>query len=216
MSQLTIAAEKRSDLGKSAARRLRREGKVPAVVYGTKLPETLLIQVEAGPFQKILQSQAAGGLVEIRVNGARHTVLIKETVRDPVQGHLLHVDFHAVALDEEVQVPVPIQLVGEENRENDGGIVTLLLREIDVVCLPGAIPESLPLDVSTLAVGGTLTVKDVAFPEGVRPATGEDEAVVTVLAPAKGPAPAESEAEEAPAEGEAAGGEEEAGEGEEA
>jgi len=129
-------------------------------------------------------------------------VLIKELQRDPVQRNLLHADFYAVDLTKEIEVKVPLHLTGSAAGLMNGGIVDHQLREIEISCLPTAIPESFTLDVSALDVGDSLHVRDIVLPEGVTLVSDPDLGVVSVVIPAK--AEEEVAAEAAAAEGAAA------------
>src|SRR5690606_5395746 len=124
---------------------------------------------------------------------------------DPVRGDAVHADFHEVALDEAVQVQVPVVLQNEEARFNDGGILDLLLREVTVSCLPTNIPEAIALDVPGMVICDTAQVRDLQVPEGVEIMDDPDAPVLTVSAPAKAAAEAAEageEGEEAPQESE--------------
>lgn len=200
MTRLGINAEIRTEAGKGPARRLRQQGKVPGIVYGTGVDE-LKVQVDANPLQKLLTTAGAGGLIDLNIDGETKVVLIRDIQREPNQGQLLHVDFHAVNLSQEVQTQVPLVIVGEESRPTDGGIIAPGLREVVVTCLPTAIPERIDVDVSGLGLGESLTVGDLQAPEGVVINTIPEEVVVSVMAPrtsqaAAGDGAAEAQAEE--------------------
>lgn len=211
MTRLAINVQRRTDSGKGAARRLRREGKVPAVVYGRKTGNVYLA-VDASALNRLLAGGGATALVDLIIDGNQtQTALIREVQRQPDRDDVLHVDFHAVEMDQEVEVQVPVVLVGEDQRESDGGIVTQLLRELAVTCLPADIPERIEADVSGLRVGDSLLVSDLVVPPGVTVNTPAEEVVVSVVA-SKAVA---AEAEEAEAAGEEAeSGEKPAGDGE--
>lgn len=195
MAEVVLRGELRQERGKGAARRLRREDKLPGVVYGSKSPGGQPIAVPIPEMRRILATGALNRLVQLDLGEAgRRTVLTKDLQFDPVKGTMLHVDFHEVALDEAVETPVPIQLVGAEERERDGGVIDLLLREITVSCLPTQIPEAISVDVSGLALGDTLHVQDLTPPPGVEFVERPDTPVLTVTAPAK-PVVEEAEAE---------------------
>lgn len=182
MAQVTIAAETRLKTGKGSARRARRDGVVPGIIYGWETkPKTL--SIDESSLERFLNSPASGGLVEVRVGEEKHTVLVKEIQRDPVRGHLLHVDFHKVRLDQEVQTLVPITVVGEEQRVSDGGILALSIHELPISCLPTHIPDAISVDVSSLAMGDTLTVADLELPEGVTTDEDLQSPIVSVVAP---------------------------------
>lgn len=199
MAQLiTIPAGERTETGKGAANRVRREGNVPAVMYGPKIGNRNLY-VSANTIEKLLASGAGGQLIDVAIGAEKHTVLIKEVQRDPARGDLLHVDFHKVDLDTEVQTTVPLVLVGEDARENDGGFSSQTLRDLQITCLPTKIPEQIEVDISGLKIGETLTVGDLTLPEGVQAMDDPDVAIVTIVAPrrARGAAAADAASAEA-------------------
>jgi large subunit ribosomal protein L25 len=213
-----LQLELREDAGKGVARKLRAAGKIPGVCYGAGV-ETHAVTLDPRPLEKALRTSSAGlnTLFAVQGGGAFHgkSVLVKELQRDPVKGWLLHADFYAVDLTKEIEVAVPVHLTGSAAGLMNGGIVDHQLREIEIACLPTAIPESFSLDVSALDVGDTLHVRDVVLPEGVKLVSDPDLSVVSVVLPAKAEEEvaaeaAAAEAAAAPAEGEAAA----AGEGE--
>ncbi|MCL6451548.1 MAG: 50S ribosomal protein L25 [Acetobacteraceae bacterium] len=213
MPEREIVAEVRGT-GKSEARRLRREGYVPAVLYGHGVPGVAL-KVDQKELARVVQS--AGGrsvLVRLQVKGEggpSRTVMLKELQRHPIRGSLVHCDFYQVSLTERVHVPVPVVLVGEEEAKKAGGMVQHQMREVMVECLPTDIPERFTVDVSALGVGHHVSVSQLEVPPGVRLLSPGDEVVVTVLAPKAEEVPEAPAREEAaapagapPAEGEAA------------
>ncbi|MCL6614928.1 MAG: 50S ribosomal protein L25, partial [Firmicutes bacterium] len=182
-----------------AAHRLRRAGLVPAVIYAKTSAETLKISrreierlvAHAGTSRLIRLSISRGGKVEER------PVLIKEVQRDPVKEEVIHVDFQAVAMDKPIHTHVPVHLAGVEKRQKEGVLVEHLLHEIEISCLPGAIPEAITVDVADLPVGESIHVRDLAAPAGVKILTAGEEVVVTVALPAAAEAaPAATEAAE--------------------
>lgn len=204
MAQMVIKAEPRLEKGKSAARRLRRAGRVPAIIYGAHAGEPSPVAVDAADLQRALP--ARGHLVELVFpDGNRRKVLLKDLQFHPVRGDAIHADFYQVDPNEAISTLVPVVLTGEEARENDGGVVTFLRREVEVTCLPTDIPDALPLDISPLKIGDTVQAKDLPLPPGVRLAGDPEEVIVTVLAP-------ESEVPEPTGAGEPAAGGEGAGE----
>jgi len=201
MSEAVLAAQRRSETGKQSARSLRRAGRVPGVLYGGGQGPTP-VAVDARQLERLVQGAGAHGLIELQLdngNGpARHQVLIKELQRDPVYGTIQHVDFQAVAMDQELETTVPVEPVGSP----EDGVVNVVLWELNIACLPKDIPEHIPVDVSGLEVGATVTVQDLAFPPGVRVRHEPDEVVLTITR-ARATEALEAEAEEG-AEGEAA------------
>lgn len=168
---------------------------MPAVLYGHKTPSGQPIAVDEADVRRLLAQGGVGRLVDLDLGeGGRRIALAKDLQFDPVRGEVIHADFHEVSLDEKVQVQVPVQVANEEGRAKDGGIVGLLLRELTVECLPTAIPEAIAVDVSGLAIGDVIHVRDVSAPPGVALLDDPDAPVVNVIAPAKAADEAEAEA----------------------
>jgi len=199
MTETSLTAEAREDTGKGSARRLRRSGRVPGVVYGVG-QDTIAVSVAERELFRAFQQAGTHSLVDLHIaggdNGGRHKVLIKEVQRDPVRDEFVHVDFHAVALDQEMQTAVPVDVQGEEAR-TDNGVVQLVLREVNISCLPTDIPEAIPVDVSGLAIGDVVTVAQLAAPKGVTILNDPEETVVTVTPPRVEEADAAEEGEAA-------------------
>jgi large subunit ribosomal protein L25 len=179
-----LVAEPRDATGKGAARKLRAAGRIPAVVYGRGV-ESKAVSVDPSALLKLLHGSGAGmnTLIDLSVDGSTQTVLVKELQRDPVRGRPLHTDFYLVELDKTVEVSVPIHLVGKAAGVELGGILDHPLRELELECLPRAIPEGVDVDVSALEVGQSIHVRDLELPEGVSVRTDENLAVASVIAP---------------------------------
>jgi large subunit ribosomal protein L25 len=181
-----LSASRRAGLGKGATRRLRREGRVPAILYGAR-SEPLALSVSPAEVQRALQGHAAGGvLVSVRVAGETEArpAVVRDLQFDPVRDVLLHLDLQAVRMDEEITVEVPVHVVGEAaGVKEQSGILQILLRTVEVSCLPSLIPDRLDLDVSPLRIHDVLTVADIRLPEGVRVTTGTSIPLVTVAPP---------------------------------
>ncbi|MGE5509597.1 MAG: 50S ribosomal protein L25 [Chitinophagales bacterium] len=210
MAEVKLAAVVRKEAGKSAAAGLRAQGLVPAVVYGAG-KTNLNVAVAVKELERLFASGHATGLIRLEVGGGQRAVatpvLIKEVQREPVTHAIQHVDLHAVALDQAVTAAVPIIVHGEEKRRGLGGVVQHVLHTLEVSALPTDLPEHVEVDVSTLPVGHSLHVKDLALPKGVKAHTDPDDVVVTIVAPTRerveGEAEAETEAEKEAAEPEA-------------
>jgi len=185
VEQLELTAEKR-DVGKGVARRLRREGYVPAVVYGRDI-EGLPLRIDAKDFQRITSAGARNALIKLRVKGDRkrsgHTVMLKEVQRDPIKGDVLHADLYQVSLEQKITTRVPVALVGSDAVERSGGVLQHHLREIEVECLPTEIPERFTLDVSGLEIGDRLSVADLEVSDAVKVLAESNEVVCAVVAP---------------------------------
>ena len=209
MAEIVVTATNRNDRGKNAMRRLRRQGLVPGVVYGGK-GENIAVSVDPKALQKVLRSEAGRNAIlklDIAGRGATNAIL-KGWQVDPIKETFLHADFYRIAMDVAIRVTVPILVKGEARGVKvDGGILELILREIEVECLPGDIPERIEVDVTDLGLNGALRVSDLPENAKVKVLEAPDQVVVHVVsvkeeaAPAPGAAaPVEGEAAAAPAE----------------
>lgn len=200
MTEFALRAWPRAATGKGFAGRLRRAGRVPGVLYGPgRQPApielegkalSLLIRDLHGSGQLISLAVADGDPGLGPVQPAR-AVLIKEVQHEPLTGDLVHIDFHEVPLDQAVVARVPLVFTGEEDRPSDSGVITHVLREVEVKCLPGLIPPRIEVDVTRLGVGESISVGELEIPEGVKLLTAGEEVAVAALAPAAPEAEAE-------------------------
>ncbi|NMA60992.1 MAG: 50S ribosomal protein L25 [Firmicutes bacterium] len=180
MANYQLTVENRTETGKSYARKLRADQKIPAVVYGSGNP-AINIEVSIREAEKALASH--GSLINLMLGGDSKTVIVKDIHRDPVKGGLLHLDFHEVDMSKKLEITVPIRVLGEEARPNDGGVVNTLLWEVTVSCLPTDIPEAIEVDVSALEIDQVINVGELQLPAGVEIIEDADEAVVKVEIP---------------------------------
>ena len=204
MSETALVVEARTSTGKGAARRLRAEGRIPAILYG-RGRESVPLALDPRALEKILRAGGANTLLDLTVEGhpeIKDTVaLVKELQRDPLRGTIVHADLYAVDLNRTVRVEVPVHLVGKARGLEFGGILEHTLREIELECLPRAIPDFIEVDVTALEVGDVLHARDIQLPEGVTMVTDPEQAVVAVALPQ---AESAGEAAAAPAEAAAA------------
>ncbi len=211
----TLNAEKRDEQGKGAARRMRAEGRVPAVIYG-KDEETMMLSVSAKEAEQVFQAiSVENTLVDVKIKGQRGAVatLVREVQVHPYRPELIHIDFYRIQKDVAVEVEVPIHLVGTpEGVKSQGGVLEQIVHELAVKCLPDSIPESFEIDVTGLTIGDAIHVSDIDTAEGVEMLVDEDQTVCTVVTPRVVEVEGEEE-EEAEALAGVAEGEEEAGEG---
>ena len=184
MAEIVISATNRADRGKNAARRLRRRGLVPGIVYGGK-GENLAVAVDPKALQRVLRSEAGRNAI-LKLSIADHgssNAILKNWQVDPVKESFLHADFYRIAMDVAIRVTVPIHVVGEARGVKvDAGILELVIREIEVECLPGDIPERIDLDVADLGINQSLRVSDVPMPAKVKVLQAADQVVVHVVA----------------------------------
>lgn len=181
-----LSVQSREAVGKGAVGRLRRQGLVPAILYGGG-SEPVALAVTPADVQRTLQGHGAGGvLVNLRLpgDGEPRTVVVRELQYDPVRDTLIHIDFQAVRMDEEITVEVPIHAVGEAaGVKEQSGVLALLMRTVEVSCLPSLIPERIDIDVSGLRIHDVVTVANLQLPEGVRVTTPAAQPVATVAPP---------------------------------
>jgi large subunit ribosomal protein L25 len=207
MEFVDLKVERRMGTGKGVARKLRQRGLIPAVLYGEGGPIPLTVNPRS--LLRVLGT-AVGENVILNltiVDGGEQSrkAMVKEIQRDPVTGAFLHADLLAISMERPIEVEVPVELSGMATGVKDkGGILRQILREVEVRCLPGAIPDKITLDVSRLDIGDALHVKDLSIPGGVELLTDPEQVVVTVLVPTVEEvvaAPVEVAPEAAPAEG---------------
>ncbi len=186
MEQITIAAKPRKETGTHAVDKLRREGKVPGVVYGHQFGDPLPVIIEARDLRSALHGHNINSVFTLEIEGRGSTpVMVHERQLDVVSKHLIHIDLHAVNLNETVEASVALVAVGSAPGVKEGGVLDLVMREIAVEALPGNIPEQIEVDVSGLSIGDTIHVRDLRVPEGVTIAEEPDDIVCSLLPPAK-------------------------------
>jgi large subunit ribosomal protein L25 len=182
--QVKLTAERRTATGRSAVRKLKAAGSVPAVIYGARdKPETL--QVSRRDINAML-SHAAGEnfLVELEIGGKSRLALVQEVQHAPLGGAILHIDFHAVSMDEVIQADVPLEPTGIANGvKNMGGLLEQNLRSLAIECLPRDLPDLITVDVSALNIGDSIHVREIPLPSGVTTRVQPDLTAFSVLAP---------------------------------
>jgi large subunit ribosomal protein L25 len=191
----TLSLTARQPEGSRSARRLRREGLVPGVIYGGDAEPTHFA-VDA----RILRNTLAhsGAILEVALDGAKGSpVLVKHVQRHPVRGEAMHVDFLRVRMDQAIQTTVVLDLVGAESALGvvEGGVLTQETRELNVEALPGDIPDTIRHDVSGMEMNATLTLESVTAPEGVTLLDDPETVVASITPPTAEPAEEEIETE---------------------
>ena len=198
--EATLEAVKRETRGRNEAGRLRREGRIPAVVYGSAANNTQMqstaIAVDPKALLRILHSESGvNTLIGLKLDGGETRVLVKEYQLDPITHQLLHADFYSVAMDKEVTVTVPVVLKGESRGvKQQGGIMDFVQREVEIECLPSDIPESIEVDVSEMTIGQGVRVRDLVENVRWKPLSDLDAMIVHVVAPKIEAAPVAPEA----------------------
>ncbi len=199
MPDALLPAEVRPERGSRPAGRLRREGRLPAVVYGLG-SDTIAVTVSAKALGSILTSRTgANTLITLQIDGSDHLALARQVVRDPVKGTLTHVDFVRVRADQTITAEVRLSLLGTPEGVAQGGMLEQLMHTLTVEGLPGQLPTEIEHDVATLVLGDQLHVSDVQLPAGVVIANDPGELIAMISVPR---GLAEGEGEVAAVEGE--------------
>src|SRR5581483_1541659 len=203
--QVKLKAEPRTSVGRSAVRKLRARGIIPAVIYGGKV-EPQAVQVAARDINAMM-SHASGEnfLVDLEIAGEKsnRAALVQEVQHSPVGGEIVHVDFHAISMDETIQAEVPLEPAGTPvGVKTFGGLLEQSLRALAIECLPRDLPDRLVVDVSQLNIGDSIHVRDIQMPSGVTAKVPADLTAFSVVAPVVEEEPVTAEAEAAAAAGE--------------
>jgi large subunit ribosomal protein L25 len=184
-NQLKISAQPRTAAGRNAVKSLKRAGLVPAVIYGAKVPAQNL-QLNERELSRLLgHATSESVLVDVQIEGSgNRTALIQEVQHHPVSGAIQHVDLHAIAMDELLTVEVSVETTGEAvGVKTGGGVLEVILRTLEIECLPADLPESILVDVSNLNVGDAVHVSGLKLPKGVTVLNDAELTVVSVAAP---------------------------------
>ena len=199
--EATLEATTRDSFGKNEARRTRREGRVPAVLYGGSSQPAVAIAVEPRALLKILHSESGQNtLISMKLAGTGDTrVLVKDFQIDPVTHAVLHADFFRVAMDRLLQVTIPVTVHGEpKGVKQQGGVLEFVRREVVIECLPGDIPENVEVDVSELMLHQGVRVRDIATDPKWKPISDPDMMLVHVIMPKAEETPVAADAAAAP------------------
>jgi large subunit ribosomal protein L25 len=197
MAEVTLEVERREATGKEVAKKLRREGRVPAVVYGGHR-DPVAITVDRKSISELIQKSEHGirSVFLLKMSGTdqqRHA-MIKDVTINPISRQMTHIDFVRVVMDEKVRLTIPVHLNGMAIGVKEGGLLDWQVRDVHVECLPNAIPDSIEVDVTPLAIHEYCRVKDLKLPEGVKVMDDPERVVVGVTH-------ARAEVAETPAEG---------------
>ncbi len=165
-----LVAEIREDAGKGASRRLRREGKVPAIIYGAGRPPRALVFDHNRVIQQLENEKFYSSVLNIKVGEKSQAAIVKDIQRHPARPFIMHMDFQRIVEDQEIRMNVPIHLIGADiavGVKQGGGTVQQMRNDVEVVCLPRHLPEYLDLDITELELDGLMYLSDIKLPEGV-------------------------------------------------
>ena len=183
MAVISLKGMQRESLGKGGARKARKAGRIPGVLYGHG-EKPVAVTIVAREFQVALHTHKGGNpIVNLAVGDSEFTALIRDAQYDPVSHEVLHLDFQHISLTEKIEVRVPVNLIGLAVGVKDGGgILETILRDLEVRCLPTAIPPTIDIDVSALNIGDSIHVRDLSLPD-VEILNEAEATVVTVVPP---------------------------------
>ena len=181
MEQKTLNATSRDELKKGASRRLRRIGKIPAVVYGHS--GTSPIAIDAREFSQKFKRISENTIINLQVGDNAYDVLVKDFQEDILKGQITHIDFYEIERGKTLRTNVPVHTTGTSVGVREGGVLETMLHTIEVECLPKDIPESIDIDISAMDIGGSIHVGDIEPPENVKFMVPEDYVIVSVIAP---------------------------------
>jgi len=183
-----LIAEIREDQGKGASRRLRNQGKVPAIIYGAGRPPRALLFNHNNVLKQLENESFYSSVLNIKVGNKRQAAIVKDIQRHPAKPIIMHMDFQRIVDDVEIRMNVPLHFIGEDiapGVKTGGGNVSHLMNDVEVQCLPKYLPEYLEVDVSALELDDMLHLSDIKLPEGVEipelaQGEGHDHAIVSV------------------------------------
>jgi len=187
--KIEISADKRTVQGKGASRRLRRSGVVPAVIYGGEAPAQAIEMNHKDLFYNLKLEAFHASILTLSVDGKKEQVLLRDIQMHPFKQQVLHVDFQRVDKNKKIHMKVPLHFINAEiapGVKTSGGIVSHILTEVDISCLPGDLPEFISVDLAELTAGHTLHLSDLTLPKGVETVSltkGENLPVVTIVIP---------------------------------
>ncbi len=184
MSEVAIEVQTREEKGSNASRRLRNEGKVPAVVYGGKLDAAPVVVNRRRVIESLQEAGGENAIFLLTLGKDKRHAMIREMQVDPITNRIEHIDFQRIDMAEKVKVEIHVELTGEAvGVKLEGGLVDFITRSVAVECLPSNIPNELKLDVSELHIGQHLEAKDLPIPDDVELVEDESRVIVSVAAP---------------------------------
>jgi len=185
LNNIELKAETRTTTGNSPARALRRAGRIPAILYGPE-SESVMLSIDTFEMETIIKSGSVGrSIFNLAVDGGREAkaAMIKELQTDPVSRDILHIDFYAVDMSRKVKVMVPIIAEGKSVGVEMGGMLQIIRRELEVLCLPNAIPQVITIDITELDIGSSVHVEDINLEGDVEIPHDVNFTVLTILSP---------------------------------
>ena len=186
MQRVDLSVELRETSGKGVARQIRRNGRIPAVLYGEGKSTSLTLN--PSDLNKIIQSESGeNALINLEIAGSgsksKATAILRDFQRDPITSHILHADFFEISMNKTIRLKVSLAMVGDPPGVKEGGVLQHNLRELEIDCLPSAIPDHIQVDISHLQIGEIIHIRELSIPEGIKVLQDANAAVVSVAAP---------------------------------
>jgi large subunit ribosomal protein L25 len=178
MANIVFKAADRTNFGTAASNRLRRAGRVPAVIYGQG--SSISVELDAHEFSNGIKGVTESTIVQVDVNGKNHDTFVKATQRDIRNGKILHVDFYEIEIGKPLRARVPLRIFGSPIGVRDGGVLETAIHAIEVECLPKDLPPRIEVDIGGLKVNQTIHVRDLALGNDVKLISGADQVVALV------------------------------------
>ncbi|MDR1468877.1 MAG: 50S ribosomal protein L25 [Spirochaetaceae bacterium] len=179
MSDVIFQAKQRTDCGKGAARRLRKTGRLPGVIYGRE-GAAATIDLDTREFIAGVKGISESTIVQVEIDGVKHDAFVKATQRTIQDGNILHVDFYEIERGKVLRAKVRVHVNGNPIGVREGGILEIPIHDVEVECLPKDLPRRINVDISTLAVNQSIHVRDLALGDGVKLISAEDQVVALV------------------------------------
>ncbi|HAG52055.1 MAG: hypothetical protein A2X87_08590 [Deltaproteobacteria bacterium GWC2_42_51] len=187
MEQTELTAQYRTGLGKGVVKRMRKDGLIPCILYGPASKEATPLVIKALDLKKALSTESKSNvLVNLKIEGDKkknRTIMFRGFQRDPLKRDIIHIDLYELMMDHKITVDVPIHLTGKAQGVELGGILQHEARTLKVECLPNQIPDKIDVDVSHLAIGHSVHVKDLALPQGLKVIGDPNSTIALVSAP---------------------------------
>jgi len=185
MEKLVFDSVVRGSLSKGEMKKMRASGQIPAILYGEE--ENIQLLLDLKKFKALLHKAGHNAIINMNISdGASNkskTVLLKEFQRNPISREIIHADFYQLSMTKKIELSIPIVLTGEAPGVKEGGVLTHIIRELKVKCLPTAIPEKISVDISNLQMGGTIAVKELAVSDGIEILMQPSQIVANVVKP---------------------------------
>ncbi len=194
MERIGLTVNLREQTGKCPNKRLRKAGRIPAVLYGKEMKDAISLSLDKKEREKVLHTGAGGNvLVDLNMESQKSTAMFKEIVHHPLKETIEHVDLVEVLMDKPIMVSIPVHVIGKAAGLAFGGVIQQEARKLRIECLPAAIPDAIDADVTPLGIGHSLHVKDLILPAGVSVVDDMSMTVVSVVAPTMEVAPKTAE-----------------------